>query len=336
MKSNKNMKSDYEINDTNRLSSGNLIVDRISFKQSCWYELEESDNPLIYIVADKIFKNDKALNQYLRICFENILQKMIYDLTPGLETRKRQLDRILCSICDQKKHPPKIILSDKEDDNDTKADAETQYYKKSRLIHILKNFEKYNSPPDRQSLKELSREIQVPDFIYSKKSDSRRGPYVEDQEMSKYVERIIQIAGGAVYYDDLLDLIIDRFNLIPIRISTDRIDSDDDDETYIYDLVAKQENKYPIAYEHKEIAELIWQKMSYEDRKLFYFSFVCEYKGKDIAPLFNVSAATISERLKDIRQLFHDSLDTSDFTVDECRAVLEIIGYLALEEFYEA
>lgn len=307
--------------DDNRLPDGTLIVDRTAFKDACWLDLEKAEKPLLYKVADKNFGDDQTLRKYLRVCFENLLQKMIYDLTPGLETRKKQLDRILPDICKK---------------NECSKDAASLIgLSMGRILCVLQNSHKEFSPPDRYTLKKLTDQIKTPELHWSRKTKSERGPSVNDDEMKAFVCAILQVAGGAVYYDDLMDLIMNKFHLRPLRFSSDRTmvtDADGESEVPIWDILERDSDKFPIGYEHKEAALNIWKEMTVNDKNLFRDRFVYEKKGNEVASTWGVSPATISQRLNEMERVFHMHFKGAGFTYEECQAVLDIIKELAMRE----
>lgn len=312
----------------NRLPDGTLIVDRLAFKEACWQRLENAEKPLLNWVASRKFADDQHLRSYLWVSFQNLLQKMIYDLTPSLETRKKQFDRILTAIC-EKRRGKTFQLNEESKDVDPGISPS-----KTRILCLMKGSITEPSPPDRHTLREQTRRIQPPERRYSQKVESERGPSVNDQEMERFVREILYAVGGAVYYDDLLDLIVDAFHLKPIQLSSGEIvaDEDGDSEIRVWDVMAQPSDEFPIAYEHREVAMKIWNDMTKENRRLFYESFVCEKKGQDIASSLKVSPSTISQRLKEMEHVFHLCFKDAGFTYEECHAVLSIIKDLAARE----
>jgi len=294
-------------------ADGFSVANFETFQNVCWDELEE--NNLLSKLARLKFNDDGHLCKHMQVTFENILQKMIFALTPGLETRKKQVYRVLKTCC---------IKMDKNN---------RRYWK-------LNDFE--GSDPEPASLERLmliSQTFSAPKLRIPKPG-SKYGPSIKDIDMKEYLINVLKGAGGMVAYNDILSLIKERFGLQTIREISPSSQGDGEGEEgeysgeeHISKLISEAEGPLLSSY-HILMAKEIVNKMDPQMKTLYYKRYIEEKKLKDIARDMGCNTTSVynkTEKIKDyLRNHFAISGDQTE--IEEQKAVIEYVSKLIERE----
>ncbi|MEA3360707.1 MAG: hypothetical protein U9R17_15055 [Thermodesulfobacteriota bacterium] len=250
-----------------------------TFQNLCWDELEE--NNLLNKLAGLTFNDDGYLCKHIQVTFENLLQKMIFALTPGLETRKKQAYRVLKTCC---------IEMDKNN---------RRYWK-------LKDFKE--SDPEPASLERLmliSQSLKAPKLRIPK-FGSRYGPSIRDIDMKEYLINVLKGAGGMAAYNDILSLIKEKFSIETIRVISPSSQGDRDyeegkysGEEQISKLISEAEGSL-LSSDHILMAKEIVNKMDSQMKNLYYKRYIEEKTLKDIARDMGCNTTSVYNKTKKI------------------------------------
>jgi len=170
----------------------NLSIDLLTFRNLCWDELTKTGTSLSDSICENTFANDKALVKFIQIAFENFFQKEIDKLTPGLNTRKRQIDRVLKPNC--------LTIC--------KTFCNCWKLKDFRDISL--------SPADVEKLVEVSLPLTIPQ-VRIPKANSQRGTSIRDKDMEQFLTTVLKAAGGMTTRNNMIQLIKIKYHLVTFR-----------------------------------------------------------------------------------------------------------------------
>lgn len=266
-------------------TDGTLVIVFYDFQQACWKRLE--DKGLLQEIYDLDFVNDNALKAYLFNTFNNILKKMIYDLTPLLETRKKQMHGILSQICVDVKT----------------ADPRNRYWR-------LKDLPPETTPADLDTLNQTAGGIHAPIPRYPKKIDSERGPSIPWEEMKNYLVKILNHCGGAVKRDALIAFIKTVFGIETMtREVPGNLTSMEDDEPraswdeLIAGRTTSQGNLIDATCEHYAMALEIYKNLTAEMKEIVFCREIKEATTQETASRLGMSTGKVSGLEKEIRRI---------------------------------
>jgi len=284
---------------------GRIRVDPNTFQELCWDELHNAN--LLNKICDKTFPNDRALVRFIYNSFQNILQKLIDDLSPWLETRKKQVHSLLKTFC-----------------LDIKIKGVRCWKLKVYGDRILK-------PANPEQLQKAGTLLQVPKLRFPRNPDSGRGPSVSATEMRDYLEKLLKSIGGMVARNDLIEFIKFQYGLKSIRqvdIST----------------LSSPAQGFDLRPDHYAMARQIYEKMPTDTKDVYYCRRIKGLTGKKTAARLAIATGTVSNKEKEIDSMFYNyffveqdfekmpvvSADRS--SNEEVEAVKQLVSTLILEE----
>jgi len=287
---------------------GYLIVDFDKFEDKCL------SNEFIEKIQFLNFKDEKALISHIQKSFENILQTEVYALTPGLETRKKQIYRVLKEVClDSCRLYCKCW--------------KLRQYKDSVLI-----------PAELGELQAAASSIEAPQLSFPKPG-SNRGPSIKDDAMQAYLIKILKEVGGMTTHNSMVNFVRTKYNLKPVRrikpihnLSSDPYDPKPFLDEDVLSKLHESEN-VSITQEHIIIAKDLLSKMSPQAKNIYYMRFGLEKRLKEIASLMKISISRAYEIQKEIEKLLigYFSEDTS-ITPEEMDLIKTIICQMIAEK----
>ncbi|EFK94865.1 hypothetical protein LDC_3132 [sediment metagenome] len=289
-------------------SDGRVRVDPDEFQERCWEKLEKDG--LIRTMRDKNFSEDQELFKFLYVSFNHLLEEMINNLFPGLQTRKKQISLILKHHCDVVEYKGKSC------------------WKLRKLNCGLKQ------PSSFDKLLEVARNNRIPQLRYSKKRDNERGPGIPKKEMESFLLTILEQVGGICFRDDLIEIIKTIYNIQQVRrielpnTSFDGKKLEACQDAWISVLESNQERML-LGQEHIVMAGELYKSMDPRMRRIFYMLHVQGLSSTDIAQKLSLANSTITKIVKDIGLLFIKYF-SRDSDQNEILAVTQIVAHLVL------
>jgi len=269
--------------DADKLEDGTVIVGRDHFIDLCWQAM---NSDLLLRVADIEFLNDSALAGYLKRAFESLLQREINKLNPGLETRTRQIRRVLKRFCDE-----------------TNIQG-----KRCWLLKSVPAEPGCIAGPD--AIARAGQDVRPPSKR-TRRKDSSHGVSYSDTEVARYLSELLERCGGAVLHNDLIAYLKKIFEIESIR----EIEPP---------AVPKGTEHLRLSMEHRLVADDIFKSLDRQMRDLYWYLTTEEMTGREIAARLGISEASVSARRKRLLSLLEKHLHDPDtrFDPDECRAIL--------------
>jgi hypothetical protein len=292
---------------------GFSVVNFETFENVCWDELEE--NSLLSRLGTFTFNDDGSLYRHIQVTFENILQKMIFDLEPGFETRKKQVYRVLKASC-------------------------IEVRRNNRRYWKLGDLELGDpEPASLEKLLLISQSFANPKIRISKPG-SRIGPSIKDIDMKEYLLNILKVAGGMAAYNDILSLVKIRLGIKTINEILVRLQNDSEgkeggnaEERKVTRLVFEKPG-YLLGADYILMANEIVQYMNAELKSIYYQRFIQEKKLEAIAKDMHSDTTSVFnkiEKLKDYLRRYFRSPDHQAIT-EEQKAVIELVSVLIEKE----
>jgi len=257
-------------------------------------------------------KDDAEIRRYLSASIKNHLEQMIYNLSPGLQTRVKQLKLLLPEICDQTRTKEWQLKDDFL----------------SRDLHQKTNRMEIAMAPTAQSmfLGDASK-IPLPE-VRQPKAGSEYGPSIKREDMKRYLVALFNVAGGVIHENQLIDFVKDKFSLYSIHQRERHTDmSWEDDEPDRMDRYPMRE-QILISHQYVQIAEEVLSGMSIRQKQLYKWAFTDGISHVKIANTLNVSNATVSGEIKKIQAHIRSFLNRSEYELseEECMAIVELMG----------
>ena len=282
-------------------------VDYLEFFNACIDKLENGD--LLFKSSSNSFKKCSELTAYLYKSFLNLLQNMIDDLIPGLESRKKQVKKILKHHC-----------------------LEVKY--KGQSCWQLRNTENKNIvPADFENLKEVVKGLVVPELIYPKKKDAKKGPQIKFKAMEKFLIELFRRAGGMIEWNALVALIRNLYDLNPVgRYNSQQGDEEEraDQEAtldYWVSVLEKEGLRLPIGNDHFLMAEEIFHRMDDSAKEVYYYYHGENIKFQPIARRLKISigkAHGLYKKAMDCIEEYFASTDQNP-SIEEMSAVVALL-----------
>jgi hypothetical protein len=284
-----------------------------TFQNVCWDELEE--NNLFSKLASLTFNDDAHLYKHIQVAFENILEKMIFDLTPGFETRKKQVYRVLKTCCNEIRE-------------------------NNRRHWKLKGVEFTDAEP--ASLRELlliSQSFSTPK-IHISRAGSKYGPSIKDIDMKEYLLNILNAAGGMAAYNDILSLVKERLGIKTMKETLVTFqgrgenESEGNTEEKIISRLAINKKEPLLGSDHLLMAQEIVQRMDFKLKSIFYKRYIEEKKIKDIAKNMDCNTTSVFNKIEELKEYLKNYFRSSgkQASSEEQRAVVQVVCSLIEKE----
>lgn len=251
-------------------------MDFESFRNAGWdyVETRQFQNALYRYLL--IQRSDEQIERYFCKSFENLLTKKIMDRTPGLETRKKQMDRVLKADCAYSCRKWCKCWKLK----DLKGQSISQLVEVEELLNA-------------------SKEFQRPVMRYPKQN-AKKGPAVNDHEMKDYLLSVLKKSGGMTERKTMIAFLMEKFGIVSIQeqpISNQNTDQENEqpDELsldYLSWLVYEQSGDVT-SPEHRLMAEDILRTLRRKQKIVFYQFYVLEKKQTDIAQQMQISNSQV-------------------------------------------
>ena len=255
------------------------VVPYEDFFSTCWVEMQQK-------LYGKNFGEDDALKRYLYTVFYNTLEQMIYDLTPGLQTRVKQLKLILPEICKEVKDKEWRLKKDfRAEDLDEKT------------AHLD------NSVPPTAQFLFHSDAVNIPlPEIKQPKEDSEYGPAIKVEDMRQYLVELFNAAGGVIRENQLIEFVKRQFSIHSSHSMKRQLykNGEDERQDQIEKLPATEQILPSQAY--VDIAKEILSGMNARQKHIFRLNVMNEVSQSDVAKTLNISNGTVSGELKNIQK----------------------------------
>lgn len=293
---------------------GTLLANFDTFFNLCLDELY--DNNLLYKIYDRTFCDDRQLTRFIYIAFEHLLQKMIDDFTPGLETRKKQIHKILNKCC--------LDIS----------------FEGSRCWKLTEFKNKNLQPANLEQLLDSAQFLKLPQLKFPKKKNAKRGPSINKADMERYLLTLLKRAGGMTTRNDMIAFIKIKYGLVSIAEVVPRSGSDDEShqggistEDQIARMAYRAEGLC-LGMDHIMLAKEIYNSMN-SDMKALYYKLSIEEKTLDnIAREMRCSRASVHNRKNELRDHFAKYFERGKHCTitEEDKAVMRLVSNWIMEE----
>lgn len=292
-------------------------LDFYDYRNVCWECIESPEFQGSIVENEFKTKKDDEIERYLFITCENILQKKILNKNPGLESRIKQMDRVLKPNC-------------------------TQSCRKWCSCWKLKELRGKTIPyiAGLKDLQKASAGIRRPTIHYPK-VDSKKGPAVLDEEMKDFLITVLRRSGGITERNTIISFIQKEFGLVTVQEESFSVRDDDSENEstsepfpdYILKLLYEREDLL-LEPEYLIMAQEIVNVFELKQKEVFYKLFVLEKKQKEIADEMKISNAQVSnikESIEDVLQDYFQENKTQMFC-EEVDAVHNLIKLLIEQE----
>ena len=293
------------------LRDGTLVVPWETFQNKCLEALLGALGQQLNLLT---FANDDELSNYLYKTFSNLIQSQIYELSPGLETRVKQVKKILSEYCDPFE------------------------YNKQKCWKLKKGKYQETSPADLEKLEATAQKLKAPALQIPKKQNAKRGPSIPQKAMETYILKLLKEIGGSVIENDLITFIRKLYGLEPIQLFGFSFSTSDLDEISVDEWLSSQsceEENLLLNPDYQLMARDLYERLTPRMRDVFKFIYIDGIKVDQTAKLMKCSDATVSNITKDIQQIFLTyffSDDNHKVTQEEGRAVYALVGDLILRD----
>jgi hypothetical protein len=293
---------------------GTLLANFDTFFNLCLDELY--DNNLLYKIYDRTFYDDRKLKRFIYIAFECLLQKMIDDFTPGLETRKKQVHKILNKCC--------FDIS----------------FEGSRCWKLKEFTNKNIKPANLEQLLDIAQSLKLPELRFPKKKNARRGPSISKVDMENYLLTLLKRAGGMTTRNDMIAFIKIQYGLVSISEVVPTSKSNDESreggistEDQIARMAYRAEGLC-FGMDHIMLAREIYNSMNSDMKDIYYKLSIEEKTLDEIAGEMECSTTSIHNRKNEIRDHFARHFQTDEYRTitEEDRAVIRLVSMWIMEE----
>jgi hypothetical protein len=265
---------------------GFLRVEFESFQNDCWARLEE--NGLILKIRDLSFSEDAHLHGYIKKAFENMLQDGIHALSPGSQSRIKQVQRVL---------KPHVLDS-------------CRILCRCWKLLDFKDIPLF--PADLAQLMQASRSLTPPHIHIRNTADGGPVPTIRDEEMAQYLVSLLKGAGGMTTQADLLSFISIQYALVPMRQvarepgEADSQGSDDESPEEQMERLAYRSDDLLIGMDHVMMARDLVGAMSPRMKEIYYRRIILEETMEEVAAGMNKSVGTVFNAEKAYQKLFYE------------------------------
>lgn len=309
-----------------KLPDGTMVVDFKAFQNECWDRIEGILN------GGLSFPNDAALKSHLKKTCENFLQERIYDLTPFLQTRKKQIDDILKHFTMDKCKKECSCWRLKEAGTENCLPEVPE-----RLCKECQGRKNWDLVADLKRLRNESMSLKAPKMKYPKKADPEKGPSIGKREMEKYLLALLRSVGGMTHTSALLTFIGWLYGLTPVKaISPILASTEDGEEVDALENIGlsalQSDAELLLSAEHYTMARELLNAIRDELRIVYSYYFCLEKTLEEIARLTQYATTTIHNRVKEINNLVTKQLGRQRVSPAEAKAVQQIICEMLLQE----
>jgi RNA polymerase sigma factor (sigma-70 family) len=288
-------------------------VDFEIFANHCWDKLEDEGG--LKLLQLKTFNGDEHLRRYIIIYFQRILQNLIYQQAPGLETRVRQIRNLLKEFCVVKKINKKRFWYAKTWNGGTHADLST---------------DDMNTDLELIKLKATLDRLHPPDAIYPRQADSKYGIEIPENQMKVYLEKLFHEAGNIISENALISLIAGYYLTKPSEVEQKQIDTDssasneepaDETEEDIFSAIISDGFLFVAM---RNAVRSFFGLLTDRQKTIFKLIYADGLRQTDAAKKLGVSNATISNDEKRIEKILTDSINNNSFQFAEAEQFMEV------------
>lgn len=296
-----------------KLRDGTLLVNFEIFRNLCWDRLETPE--FQGFLSDFSAPDDGFLISYISKSFEHLLQRKIDELTPGFETRKKQIGRVL---------KPECLKS-------CRTLCQCWKLKRHKGISL--------KPATEQQLRDTALTKELPQLQFPKPG-SKYGPRIKDNEMRQYLADVLQKAGGMTTKNNMISFIAGQYDFKTIKELIPTPEGENDNEFpsgpgsgYIAKTALYKEYVF-VSYDQMIMARELIKSMNQEEKEIVYLRFVKEKKFKEISDKMGYSTASAHNAVSNIVAHFQRYFTSgpNPATFEEGEAVIGLVCGLIAEE----
>ncbi|MGD9976011.1 MAG: hypothetical protein AB7S77_23375 [Desulfatirhabdiaceae bacterium] len=273
------------------------FVDFETFANLCWDRLEAGSG--LQKLQTLTFSSDQHLRRYLTINFQQILQEMIYQQSPGLETRVRQLRSILKEFCTIKKINFKRFWHLNAWDGTPPANMNTDQ-------EIIK-------------LEATLDQVRPPDATYFRHEDKRHGLEISKGQMDAYLRAIFDLSGGVLSENALIAFIARFYHIVP-SVVVEHTDTGADSNSL--ENMADDTGDDPVegliddgflVVEMQDAVKQFVGMLTMRQKAIFKLIYADEVNQGAAAKMLAISNATLSNEVKKIHAILMDMVTRNTF-----------------------
>jgi hypothetical protein len=297
------------------------LVDFEGYRNECWGHIETPKFQNSFIDCATNLKKNADIERYLYKTLDNLLQKKILERTPGLETRKKQMDRVLMNHC------LKVC----------------RVWCSCWKLLSLKGIS-ITRLADLNLLLDASTGLKVPKVKYPCQG-AKKGPAISDDEMRKYLLEVLENSGGMTQRNTMISFIMQKFGITPVHEQHFLDHKEDDEEepatelslSHLSRLVYEREG-HLVSPDHLLMAQEVVSKLKNMQIKVFYKIYVQEYKQSDIAQSMEISDSQVSNIKKEIQTFFQGYFNqkNTQISFEEGEAVFQLIKLIIEQEMIKS
>ncbi len=290
-------------------------VDFAQFSDLCMAMLGSGEMVQKKLAADA-FANDGELKAYFRKVCENLLNEMAKELTPGLATRQKQVRRLLKQTCES---------------TTTRGRRYWRLKRKPDAVPLPgTELDEYDG------LRACAHRLPVPEPKYARRSDASYQPAYADADVQRFLNDLIEAAGGMVSQNGLLNLIKDAFGLAPIQFESATPPDDDSAADYSGEQPAEWDagSEAFLSFELIAMARDVMDQLNSVQRDVLYWNGIRELTLTQIKSRLGFSPAKTSGINKQIETIFRRYLHAVEagFSQEESKAVIRQVYHLIASE----
>lgn len=330
---------------------------------------------IIHLLMEKSvthFSNDAMVKGYLRKSFENLLLEGEARRSPEYTSRKKQVNRVLKTFCIKRpvekreykkehssqyrdRHRAVWILrsktfpdvDDTEGANASKTSNTSKVFKGSKgeasfgdaahADETLSMDAPYRGDiPDSDTICRIAATIPLPEKRYAAKESARRGTEIKERDMARYLETLMERAGGVIHVGDIDARVREMVGApTPGHLSMDTPTLEDDDpiDPAEHALFKKQRDELMPSPEHLLMADQILSRMPDRFKTLLDGLFVKGMTQGEVAGKMGVSDAGISNMKGELTRYMQRAMTENDDKMS--REEGEIVSRLIIERIHD-
>jgi predicted DNA-binding protein YlxM (UPF0122 family) len=279
-----------------------------TFANQCWDRLEDEGG--LQSLQTRTFRDDAHLCRYIKIYFQQNLQELIYQQTPGKETRVRQIRILMKRFCVIKK------------------------IQKKRFWH-MNTWNGYphaemNTEAELNKLEATLDRLRPPEAVYPKRADSRYGMEIPGNQMEAYLKALFLEAGGIISENALIAFIARYYHIIPsvVEESLDATDSSaateisaDDKEEDIFSAIISDGFLF---VEMRDAVKKFVGILTDRQKAIFKLIYADEKNQTAAARMLGISNAAMSNEVKKLNTILSDFVSRNMFQIAEFEQFMEV------------
>lgn len=279
-----------------------------TFANHCWDLMEEEGG--LQGIQLRTFPSDKHLCRYMFIYFQRILQELIYQQAPGMETRVRQIRILVKKFCVIQKIHKKRFWHLKTWNGNTYADMNTE----TELIKLQATLDR----------------LRPPEAIYPRRSGSRYGMEIPGNQMEAYLKALFLEAGGILSENALIAFIARYYHIIPIVVE-ESLDVTDSIATTETSADNKEEDIFSsiisdgfLFLEMRDAVKKFVGILTDRQKAIFKLIYADEKNQTAAAQMLGMSNAAMSNEVKKLNTILSDFVSRNMFQIAEFEQFMEV------------